>query len=165
MERRKHNQKAHTIPVKVSTDKSTLQKHLAVSTNMRTGILYKQDYCCCCCLVASGVSDCATLSTAAWQVPLFTGFSMQEHWRGLPWPPPGYLHDLGMKPWSAALQADSLLLSHQRSPSRTTTLMFSKRYIPELLFLNISKEEAIQMSTTLHYIHTTEYITMRINVP
>ena len=47
LERKKHNQKAHTILLKVSTDKSTLQNHLAVPTKMKIGIFYKQDYCCC----------------------------------------------------------------------------------------------------------------------
>ena len=28
------------------------------------------------------------------------GFSRQEHWSGLPWPPPGDLPDLGIKPAS-----------------------------------------------------------------
>ena len=43
-------------------------------------------------------------------------FSRQEYWRGLPFPSPGDLPDLGIKPASPALQADSLLLSHQGSP-------------------------------------------------
>ena len=37
------------------------------------------------------------------------GFSRQEHWSGLPCPSPGDLPDPGIKPWSPALQADSLL--------------------------------------------------------
>ena len=37
------------------------------------------------------------------------GFSRQEYWSGLPRPPPGDLPDPGIKPRSAALQADSLL--------------------------------------------------------
>ena len=43
------------------------------------------------------------------------GFSRQEHWSGLPCPPPGDLPDPGIEPASPALQADSLLLSHQGS--------------------------------------------------
>ena len=43
--------------------------------------------------------------------PLSTGFSRQEPWRGLPFPPPGGLPDPGVEPTSAALKADSLLLS------------------------------------------------------
>ena len=43
------------------------------------------------------------------------GFSRQEYWSGLPFPPPGDLPDPGIKlvcPVSPALQADSLMLSH-----------------------------------------------------
>ena len=35
--------------------------------------------------------------------PLFMGFSRQEHWSGLPFPSPGHLPDLGIKPGSPAL--------------------------------------------------------------
>ena len=44
--------------------------------------------------------------TVARQAPLSMGFSKQEYWSGLPFPPPGDLPDLGIK--SPALQADSL---------------------------------------------------------
>ena len=57
----------------------------------------------------------ATLWTVACQVPLSTGFPRQEHWSRLLCPPPGDLSDPGMEPGfpvSAALQADSLPLSH-----------------------------------------------------
>ena len=39
------------------------------------------------------------------------GFSRQEHWSGLPCPPPADLPKPGIKPGSPALQADSLLLA------------------------------------------------------
>ena len=42
------------------------------------------------------------------QAPLSTGFSRQEYWRGLPFPSPEDLHDLGMEPRSPSLQADSM---------------------------------------------------------
>ena len=42
--------------------------------------------------------------------------SRQEYWNGLPCPLPGDLPNLGVKPMSPALQVDSLLLSHWRSP-------------------------------------------------
>ena len=48
------------------------------------------------------------------------GFSRQEHWSVLPCPPPRDLPDPGIELASAvapALQADSLLLSHQGSPN------------------------------------------------
>ena len=42
------------------------------------------------CIVSrfSRVQLCAALQTAAHQAPLFTGFSRQEYWRGLPFPSP-----------------------------------------------------------------------------
>ena len=43
------------------------------------------------------------------------GFSRQEYWNGLPFPPPGDIPDPGIKPVSLAspaLQVDPLLLSH-----------------------------------------------------
>ena len=44
------------------------------------------------------------------------GFSRQEYWSGMPFPPPGDLPDPGIEPVSPgapALQANSLLLSHR----------------------------------------------------
>ena len=46
--------------------------------------------------------------TVAYQAPPSMGFPRQEYWSGLPLPSPGDLPDLGMKPRSPALQADSL---------------------------------------------------------
>ena len=40
--------------------------------------------------------------------PLSMGFSKQEYWRGLPFPPPGDLPNPRIEPRSPALQADSL---------------------------------------------------------
>ena len=37
------------------------------------------------------------------------GFSRQEYWNGLSYPPPGDLPNPGIKPRSPALQVDSLL--------------------------------------------------------
>ena len=53
----------------------------------------------------------ATPWTVAHQFPLFMGFSGQEYWSGLPFPPPGDLPHPGIEPVSPvspALQADSL---------------------------------------------------------
>ena len=41
--------------------------------------------------------------TAARQAPLSVGFSRQEYWSGLPFPPPGNLPNPGIKPTSLAL--------------------------------------------------------------
>ena len=53
---------------------------------------------------------CPTLATpwtVARQAPLSTGFSRQEPWSGLPFPSPGDLSNLGIKPGSPASQVDS----------------------------------------------------------
>ena len=39
-----------------------------------------------------------TLWTVAHQAPLSMGFSRQEYWSGLPWPPPGDLPNPGIEP-------------------------------------------------------------------
>ena len=39
----------------------------------------------------------ATLWTVAHQAPLFMGFSRQEYWSGLPFPPPGDLPNQAIK--------------------------------------------------------------------
>ena len=46
------------------------------------------------------------------------GFSRQEYWSGLPFPPPGDLPDPGIEPRSPALQADSLPPELQGKPPR-----------------------------------------------
>ena len=49
------------------------------------------------------------------QAPLSMGFSRQEYWSGLPFPPPEDLPDPGIKPMcpgTIALQANSLPLNH-----------------------------------------------------
>ena len=53
----------------------------------------------------------AALWTRARQAPLSLGFSRQEYWSGLPWPPLGDLLNPGIKPISLAspaLQVDAL---------------------------------------------------------
>ena len=51
------------------------------------------------------------------QAPLSIGFSRQEYWSGLPFPSPGDLPNPGIKPRSAALQADSLPSEPPGNPS------------------------------------------------
>ena len=61
--------------------------------------------------MCSVLSDSMTPWTVVHQAPLCMGFSRQEYWNGLPFPPPGDLPDPGIKPGSPvspALQADSL---------------------------------------------------------
>ena len=68
------------------------------------------------CSVALVVSDSETPWTVACQASLSMGFSRQEYWSGLPFPPPGDLANPGIEPASPALQVDSLPLNHQGSP-------------------------------------------------
>ena len=68
------------------------------------------------CLV---VSSCTTPWTAAHQAPLSMGFSRQEDWNGLPYPPPGYLPNPGIKLRSPALQVDSLPAEPPEKPKNT----------------------------------------------
>ena len=72
----------------------------------------------------------ATLWTVARHVLLSMGFSRQEYWNGLPFPPPGDLPDPGMEPasltspalagrlftTSAAWEAHSLATGHVLIP-------------------------------------------------
>ena len=46
------------------------------------------------------MSDSVALRTAACQASLSKGFSRQEYWSGLSFPPPGDLPDPGIKPMS-----------------------------------------------------------------
>ena len=62
----------------------------------------------------------ATLWTVVHQVPLSMGFSRQEHWSGLPCPPPGDLPDPGIQSaslMSPALAGDSLPLEPPGKPN------------------------------------------------
>ena len=59
---------------------------------------------------------CNPSNPIAHQAPLSMGFSRQEYWSELPFPPPGDLPDPGIEPASPTLQADSSLLTHRGSP-------------------------------------------------
>ena len=101
------------------------------------------------CISAKSLQSCltlATLWTVAYQAPLPMGFSRQEYWSGLPCPPPGDLPNPGAILTSLAapaLQAVSLLLSHQESPCVCVCVCvywyFILLYIP--LYMNILLEK------------------------
>ena len=60
------------------------------------------------------------LWTVGRQAPMSMGFSRQEYWSGLSFPPPGKCSNPGIEPTSPAslaLQEASLLLSRQESPA------------------------------------------------
>ena len=52
----------------------------------------------------------ATPWTTAYQAPLTMGFRRQKYWTVLPFHSAGHLPDAGIKPTSAAMQADTLLI-------------------------------------------------------
>ena len=74
------------------------------------------------CMCAKLLQSCPTLCDAmdcSLQTLLSMGFSSQEYWSGLPFPPAWDLPDSEIEPASPvapALQVDSLLLSHWGSP-------------------------------------------------
>ena len=63
----------------------------------------------CACVLShfSRVQLFPTLWTAVCQAPLSMGFSRQEYWGGFPCPPPGDLHDPGIKPASLTSPASA----------------------------------------------------------
>ena len=90
------------------------------------------DYCfslfVCACLLSpfSLVHLFATLWTGAHQASLSMRFSRQEHWSGLPCPPPGNLPHSGIKPRSPALQVDSL---PAEPPGKPFSLLTSNLFV------------------------------------
>ena len=60
---------------------------------------------------------CNPMYYIACQASLSMEFSWQEYWSGLPFPSPEELPNSGIKPWSPASQADSLLFELQGNPS------------------------------------------------
>ena len=68
--------------------------------------------------------------TVACQATLSMEFPRGEYWSGLPFPSAGNLPNSGIKPASPALQADSLLLSHQGSPLWLCSTLKWRRYGP-----------------------------------
>ena len=65
------------------------------------------------------------MDCVAHQAPLSMGFSRQEYWSGLPFPSPGDFPGPGMEPMSPVtpeLHVDSLLRSHQESPTHNDVM-------------------------------------------
>ena len=84
--------------------------------------------CVCVCACAKLLQPCSSLQTPwtiAHQAPLSMGFSRQEHWSGLPCPPPGDLPNPGIEPTSLRLLHGRQILyclNHQGSPSLHTNI-------------------------------------------
>ena len=74
-----------------------MQFNVSISSFVTLGVS------CVCPLLLSHVQLFATLWTAAQQAPLFMGFSSQEYWTRLPFPPSGDLADPRMEARSPVL--------------------------------------------------------------
>ena len=81
----------------------------------------------------------ATLWAAVCQAPLSMGFSRQEHWSGLPFPPSGDLPDPGTEPVSPALQVE--------------TFFFFFTAKPFLRSINFSLADLHSLCSTHMYLH------------
>ena len=64
----------------------------------------------------------ATPWTVACQAPLFMGFSKQDYWSRLSFPPPGDLLDLGMEPRSPALAGVFTKVTWESQPTGKESL-------------------------------------------
>ena len=73
----------------------------------------------CCAQSLSCIQLFGTKWTVACQPPLSMRFSRQEHWSGLPCPPPGDLPNPGVESRSPTLQADSLPSEPPGKPMNT----------------------------------------------
>ena len=73
--------------------------------------------------------------TVTHQAPLSTGFSRQEYWSGLPFPPLGDLPNPGIKLRSSTWQADSLL---SEPPGNPLTIKGMREFWVVMKFFHIS---------------------------
>ena len=74
------------------------------------------------CSVTSVMSNPAISWTVTLQAPLSMGFSRQEHWSGLPCPPPGNLRDSGIEPVSPAFPALQVVFLPTKPPGESQNL-------------------------------------------
>ena len=66
--------------------------------------------------------------TVAHQTSLSLGFSRQEYWSGLPFPPPGDCPSTRMEPAFPLLPVDSLLLSPWGSPYKSKIYTYFPKF-------------------------------------
>ena len=77
------------------------------------------------------MSDSATLPTVAYQAPLSLGFSSREYWSGLPFPIPGDLPDLGIKPVSTVAPALDGRFFTTEPPGKSLVYFLSDNIVAE----------------------------------
>ena len=83
-------------------------------------------------------------------------FSRQEHWTGLPLPPPGDLPNPGVKPRSPALQVDSLLAEAPGSLERS---LWKKSMCPKFILFRLLPQmfKKIKLCPTILYFMDSEF--------
>ena len=87
----------------------------------------------------------ATPWTIAFQDPLSLGFTRQEYWSGLPFPPPGDLPNRGIKPASPALEGGFFTIE-PLSPVKPTD---GKKKKKNLTMLYITSAKSLQSCPNL----------------
>ena len=70
--------------------------------------------------------------TVTLQAPLFMGFSQQEYWSGLPFPPPGGPPDPGIEPLSPALAGGFFTVEPPGKPHRNACCCSVAKSCPTL---------------------------------
>ena len=100
------------LPISSSHDISPTKRLIQLAPSCAPGFgIFAQAapaFSCVCASSLSHVPLFVTPWTIARQAPLSMWFSRQEHWSGLPCPPPGDLSNPGIELESPALQVDSL---------------------------------------------------------
>ena len=87
--------------------------------------------------------------TVAHQAPLSMEFSRQEYWSGQPLPSPGDLPNPGIKPWSPALQVNSLPSEPPGKPDQSELLMgIGRKKQPQTL---TGREQAFKSCQSTHW--------------
>ena len=92
-------------------------KHWTIVKKLKESIV-NNNYAVLVLMLLSRVQLFATPWTVAHQAPLSMGFSRQEYWSGVPYPPPGDPPNPGMEARSSTLQADSLPSEPSRKPPK-----------------------------------------------
>ena len=112
-----------------------------------------------CVQLLSHVRLFVTPQTVARQAPLSLGFSKQEYWSGVPYPPLGDIPDLGIKPTapaSPALQGGFFTIEPSDVEIHKITLLLYFQELPAIdLVLNWSHliQHLFRVSFTLHMTH------------
>ena len=98
---------------------------------------------------AKSLQSCLTLCDPMdCQVPLSMEFSRQEYWSGLPFPPPGYLHNSGIHPHLFRLlhwQAASLPLAPPEKPNYLAPLSINSLLASVTSYVGVAKRNCFQL--------------------